>query len=266
MGVQTELYRFTEQGTVERWLYTSGDEQVTYNAGDGDEDYEPVAIGRNEIESRNELSRANLEITVPLTNPAAQRWLADNGENIVSLTIFERDRDGAYSVIWKGRLVAVIPGMTAHALKFESIFTSLRRPGLRARYQRSCRHALYGRGCKLNAEDFADAGQCTALEGTVVTVTEAAARPDGYYVGGMLRSPDGVLSYIISHTGSILGLQRSSYSLVTAADAGFPFGVFLYPGCDHSRATCNSKFNNLPRYGGFDFIPQKNPMGGSSIV
>lgn len=266
MATQTELYRFAEQGSAEVWTYTSGDQVVSYNAGSGAEDYEPVSIGRSEVESRNELARANLDVQVSLTNPAALRWLADNGENIVSLTIFEKDRLGAVSVVWKGRLAGVIPGMDSITLKFESIFTSLRRPGLRARYQRSCRHALYGRGCNLDPEDFADVGTVTALDGTVVTVTEADAQPDGYYTGGMLRSPDGILSYIINHVGPALLLQRASYSLTQAAEDGFPFAVTIYPGCAHDRATCNTKFDNLLNYGGFDFIPQKNPMGGSSIV
>lgn len=266
MATQTELYRFTEQGSVQVWAYTSGDEVVTYNAGDGDEDYIPTSIGRSEVESKNELSRANLDIQVPLTNPAGIRWLQDNGELLVGLTIFERDRVGAVTVVWKGRLVATVPGMDSITLKFESIFTSLRRPGLRARYQRSCRHALYGRGCNLDPETFAVAGAMTALADTVATVTEAAAQPNGYYVGGMLRSPDGVLSYIIGHSGANLTLQRVSYSLAQAAAEGFPVAVTIYPGCSHDRATCNAKFDNLLNYGGFDFIPQKNPMGGSSIV
>lgn len=262
MATQTELYRFSEQDAPTVWRYTSGDEEVTYLG----ETYAPASIGRSEIAARNDLARANLDIEVPLTNPAGLRWLSDNGENIVSLTIFERSTVGTFSTAWKGRLVAVIPGMQSITLKFESIFTSLRRPGLRARYQRSCRYALYGRGCTLDAEDFATDGECTALVGPVATVAAADAQPDGYYTGGMLRSPDGVLSFIIAHTGAALTLQRVSYSLLVAAEDGFPFDVKIYPGCDHSRATCNSKFDNLLNYGGFDFIPQKNPMGGSSIV
>lgn len=262
MATQTELYRFTEQGSAEVWAYTSGDEEVTYSG----DTYVPASLSRTEVESKNELARANIEIQVPLTNEAALRWLRDNGELLVGLTIFQRTRVGTYNVVWKGRLVSVVPGMTGISMRFESIFTSLRRPGLRARYQRSCRHALYGRGCTLDPEDFATVGACTDLVSTVATVTEAALQPDGYYAGGMLRSPDGVLSYIIAHTGTQLTLQRLSFSLTEAAGAGFPFSVTIYPGCGHDRATCAAKFDNLLNYGGFDFIPQKNPMGGSSIV
>lgn len=262
MVTQTELYRFSEQDSVEIWAYTSGNEELTY-AGDT---YIPIKISRTEIESKNELSRANIEVQVPLTNEAGLRWLRDNGELIVGLTIFERDRNGDHNIVWKGRLALVIPGMTSITMRFESIFTSLRRPGLRSRYQRSCRHALYGRGCTLNLEDFATIGECTDVTGDVATVTEAALQPSGYYTGGILRSPDGVLSYIISHAGTSLKLQRLSYSLATAVLGGYPFSVTIYPGCSHDRATCAAKFDNLLNYGGFDFIPQKNPMGGSSIV
>lgn len=262
MATQTELYRFSEQDEPLPWLYTSGDEEVTYNL----ETYEPSAIKRSEVESRNEMSRANLDVTVPLTEAAGIKWLTDNGERIVTLTIFQRNRAGVYKVAWKGRLAGIVPGMDAITLKMESIFTSLRRSGLRARYQRSCRHPLYGRGCNLDAEDFAVAGSATAMAGTVVTVAAADAFDDGYFVGGMLRSPDGILSFIVNHVGSLLYLQRLSYSLQLAEAGGFPFDVTLYPGCPHNRAACNDKFDNLPNYGGFDFIPQKNPMGGSSIV
>lgn len=266
MATQTELYRFTEQGSTDVWTYTSGDDTVTYNAGDGDEDYVPVSIQHSEVDSRNEMSRANLDVQVSLTNEVGIRWLTDNGEKLVSMTLFEKDTLGAVNVTWKGRLAAVIPGMDSITLKFESIFTSLRRPGLRARYQRSCRHALYGRGCNLDPEDFADTGSVSAMVGTVATIVAADAKPDGYYVGGMLRTTNGVLSYIVGHVGSAIQVQRLSFSLQQEIDGGFPFAVTLYPGCTHDRATCESKFDNLLNYGGFDFIPQKNPLGGSSIV
>lgn len=262
MATQTELYRFSEQGSATIWAYTSGNEQLDYNG----DTYIPAKISRTEVESKNELSRANIEIQVPLTNEAGLRWLRDNGELLVGLTVFERDRSGTHNVVWKGRLTGVVPGMTAITMRFESIFTSMRRPGLRARYQRSCRHALYGRGCNLDPEDFATVGECTDVTADVVTVTEAASQPDGYYLGGMLRSPDGVLSYIIGHTGTAITLQRVSASLLDAVAGGYPFSVTLYPGCSHDRATCAAKFDNLLNYGGFDYIPQINPMGGSSIV
>lgn len=263
MATQVELYRFTEQGSSDVWTVTSGDAKLTYNS----EDYLPISISRSGTEIKNDLAKADLTITLPLDNAMALRWMKDNGELLVGMTIFTRNKAGVVNVTWKGRLASVIPGMQDLQLKFESIFTSLRRPGLRARYQRSCRHTLYGRGCLIDPDDYAVTSAVTASTGgRVLTCTAAALQSSGYYTGGMVRSPDGVLSYIVDHVGSAITVQRMSYSMQQAIDGGFPFDVILYPGCDHSRATCIAKFNNKLNYGGYDFIPVKNPVGGSSIV
>lgn len=263
MATQVELYRFTEQGSSTVWTFTSSEARVTYNS----EDYLPISIDRTGTEIKNDLAKADLTITLPITNEMALQWMKDNGELLVGMTIFRRNKANVTNVIWKGRLAATIPGMSNLQLKFESIFTSMRRPGLRARYQRSCRHTLYGRGCLLNPETFAVTSAVTAAGGRTLVCTAAALQPDGYYVGGMLRSPDGILSYIVNHSGASITVQRMSFALEQDVIAGFPFNVKLYPGCDHSRATCNSaKFNNGLNYGGFDWIPIKNPTGGSSIV
>lgn len=263
MAAQVELYRFTEQDSVDVWTFTSSDARVTYNS----EDYLPISINRTGTEIKNDLAKADLTITLPLDNEMAKRWLKDNGELLVGMTIFKKNKAGVTNVIWKGRLASVVPGMQNLQLKFESIFTSMRRPGLRARYQRSCRHTLYGRGCLIDPDDYAVTSAVTAVTGgRTLTCTAASGQPGGYFIGGMLRSPDGLLSFIVDHVGSSITIQRMSYSLQQSIDAGFPFDVILYPGCDHSRATCISKFNNKLNYGGYDFIPVKNPTGGSSIV
>lgn len=262
MATKTELYRFSEQSSGELWGYTSGNEEVTL----GGLTYKPASISRTEVEVKTELARANIEVQVSLNNPVAQKWLSDNGEKIASLTIFEREKNGAVNVVWKGRLASILPGMSNVTLKMESIFTSMRRPGLRARYQRLCRHPLYGRGCFVNPEAFAIVGTITSRAVLSFEIAAAATKPDGYFIGGMLRAPDGTLSYVVGHFGSTITLQRSSAALDAAIKAALPVAIKLYPGCEHTRDACNAKFNNLLNYGGFDFIPKKNPMAGSSIV
>lgn len=264
-----ELYRFQMGSQV--WTFTSAETGVSY----GGEWYGPVSIGRGGFESKNELSKSNLEIRLDILNPLSRLLMKSFTEQVMSLSLYNQSDLGT-NVVWKGRLASFKPTSTHLAMSFESVFTSLRRPGLRARFQRSCRHALYGRGCKLDPESFAVPGLVTAVAGAVLTVPEAAAQPDGFYIGGMVRAPDGILSFIVGHVGSSLTLIRPSNSIQKAFDSGgygnnygFAYGgtnVTIYPGCDHSRATCLEKFNNLPNYGGFDWIPAKNPMGGSSIV
>ncbi len=271
--MRKELYRFVEGSNV--WTLTSADSDESYNG----EVYESATIGRNEAESKNELSRANLEVSLDIDNPMARRWLRQVIDNVVTLTIFRKDLEtSSVVVVWKGRLSSVKPDITAITLVFESIFTSLRRAGLRKRYQRSCPHVLYGRGCSLNKADWATAGKMLALsaDGLTVTVPEAASFPDGYFTAGMIEAPDGTLRFITNHIGQFLTLIRPVDSLGEAlinSGYGVNYGGFyggvsvnIYPGCDRTKETCKNKFNNLPNYGGFPFIPLKNPFGGSSIV
>lgn len=254
----TELFRIVEGATVT--TVTSSDKSVTYSS----ETYTPVAIGRSQVEAKNELSRANIEITLGIDNAIAQRYMNSIVDTVVTLTVYEQ-QDATTTVLWKGRLSAVKPLESTVKLIFESVFTSLRRPGIPARFQRNCRHILYGRGCRLNKEDFDIAGTATAVSGSVVTVGAAASYPDGYFLGGMLEAPDLTLRFIVSHSGNQIGLIRKIDSLTTAIGGG-PQSVRLFPGCDRSREVCLTRFNNLNNNGSFPFIPTRNPFGGSTFA
>jgi uncharacterized phage protein (TIGR02218 family) len=92
-----------------------------------------------------------------------------------------------------------------------------------------------------------------------VQVAVAASRPDGYFVGGMLATTAGA-RMIVGHAGIDLTLVAPMVGL-TAGDA-----VQLYAGCDHTMAHCKDRFGNLDNFGGFPFIPVKNPFTGDAIV
>lgn len=259
-----DLYRIVMGPTI--WTLTSSDQDQSYNAGSGTEVYVATAMKRGGIEQKNEISKASIEVTIPIDHELAMSLLTSYSEQVMTITVFTK-RGSSVETAWKGRLASIKPADADFTMNFESVFTSLRRPGLRARFQRSCRHALYGRGCNLVFTDYESIGTLNAITGTTLTVPEAALQTDGYFTGGMVAPDDGALSYIISHAGDQLVLQRVSYSMLTDfALAGAGMAIKLYPGCNHLRDTCNTKFNNLMNYGGFDWIPEKNPMGGSSIV
>jgi len=260
MSRSVDLFKVISDGTT--YLMTSASKTQTHET----EDYLPTAIGRGSVTSKAELSKASMEVRIALDHPLAQALLTSWAESITSLTIFSK-RSAATSVIWKGRLTTTVPEDDHLKLVFESIYTSMRRPGLRAKFQKACRHALYGRGCGVLPADFAEAATVSAISGVTVTSAAAAGFADGYFAGGMLASPDGTFSYVSAHVGSALTMNRISGNLAAAwASTGAGLAVTLYPGCDKSYSTCENKFSNDDNYGGFDYIPTKNPMGGQSIV
>lgn len=75
----------------------------------------------------------------------------------------------------------------------------------------------------------------------------------------MLETNDGA-RMIVGHTGINITLVSPMPSLVPGQ------AVRLYAGCDHSTTVCKNRFDNLANYGGFPWIPGKNPFTGDAIV
>jgi uncharacterized phage protein (TIGR02218 family) len=269
------LYQFVEGDQV--WRFTSrADVWISAGSGGAEILWEPAAVAHSDVVQTSEIERGRLELTWPLSHPFARRFLAPLGNTPVTLTIFRGHEQvlGETVAHWKGRVVGAEVEGVRILLSCESVFSTLRRAGVRAKYQRLCRHALYGRGCGLDIALHWQTGTVTAVSGNTVTIPEVAGLPDGWCRGGVLRY-GAQLGFITGHAGAVLTLSRPVPELATAIAApeidpetGDPLPVFvdIAPGCDLRAATCAAKFGNLSNFGGFPEIPGRNPFGGGSIV
>lgn len=249
-----ELYRFVLGATV--WRYTTAQAKVTF-AG---EDYAPAPLRRSAIEQTKEFGRAALTLEAAEDLPVAQPFVIGPPDGVLSLTVFRQHAgDGEFITWWKGRVVSVAFGPGTLRLRCEPIFTTLKRSGLRAHYQIGCRHALYNGGCRVNAADYRVTGIVQAVSGVAVSAPEFLAQPDGWFVGGRLAAL-GAQRMIVASSGGTVSLS----SPIPGLAAGLTFEA--YPGCDHTLATCASKFANHLNYGGFPYTPVKNPFAGDAIV
>jgi len=265
------LYQFVEGEQV--WRFTSRATAWTSAGSSGTEiTWEPAAVAHGDVVQTSEIERGRLELTWPLSHPFARRFLAPMGNTPVTLTIFRGHEQvlGETVAHWKGRVVGAEVEGQRIILTCESVFSTLRRAGVRAKYQRLCQHALYGRGCGLDIALHWQTGTVTS----VVTIPEAAGHPDGWFRGGVLRF-GAQLGFITGHAGAVLTLSRPMPELGAALAAPetdpetgepLPVVVDIAPGCDLRAATCAAKFGNLLNFGGFPEIPGRNPFGGGSIV
>lgn len=269
------LYQFVEGEQI--WRFTSRIDAWT-SAGSGGETitWEPAAVAHGDVVQTSEIERGRLELTWPLSHPFARQFLSAMGNSPVTLTIFRGHEQvlGETVAHWKGRVVGAEVEGPRILLSCESVFSTLRRAGVRAKYQRLCRHALYGRGCGLDIAEYWQTGTVTAVAANAVTIPEATEQPDGWFRGGVLRF-GAQLGFITGHAGAVLTLSRPMSELAEAVavpeldpETGDPVPVLvdMAPGCDLRAATCAEKFGNLLNFGGFPEIPGRNPFGGGSIV
>lgn len=257
-GAPVEIYRFTRD-TV-HWRYTSADRDVEVLS----QTYVSRPISRSDIESTNEKARLGIKIRAPRTLEVAELFRVSPPTQAVTCVIQQYHAgDGQVATIWTGRVLGVSFAGALAEISLEPVFTSIRRIGLRRLYQRPCPHALYGTGCKVNRETFRVDGTATVIAGNVVTVPAASGQAAGWFAGGYLEftAEGGVpeRGFILESAAGVMTLAAQPFGLSVGAE------VKLFPGCDHSIATCASKFSNAANFGGFPYFPQKNPFGGQPV-
>lgn len=263
-GSPVLLYELSQPDTV--WRFSNTPFDYVYNGNT----WAASSISHSDVQQSSEMSKDGISLTFPVDDIFASQFISQSPDVVTTLTLFRGhhgDPDSEFNVYWKGRVTGSKAGSKTVTLDCETVFTSLRRPGVRARYQRTCRHTLYGTRCGVNKDAYATPATCTAADLSSLSVTEAAGLPAGWLMGGMIQSPSGVLRMITSHVGSTLKLIRPDQTLIDYLSENPTASVTLYPGCDHTDGPSGcAKFSNIDNNGSFKFIPLKNPMGGSSIV
>lgn len=231
--------------------------------------YIPEPMSRDTLKASGTLDKSMLEIRTDRDNPVAELFRIYPPSQVVRLSIFQGHRDDPerqFLVVWTGRVLNVKWEGSECRFSCEPIATSLRRPGLRRRYQIACPHILYGPICRANKEAATSpATVVTANDGSRSMVVNYTLNGDDLrtFRGGTVEwtTPDG-----LRESRTILRLQgegaRTTLTLggiIRQLPAGYT--VNLVRGCGHNLDDCGNLHQNLPNYGGMPWIPSKNPIG-----
>lgn len=263
-GSPVELYEFVVEGVTYR--YTSGDTDYIY----GLNTYTALPMERTALSDTDDLPKNDMQITVKRDFPVAEFFRVSPPSEVVTaqmLEVHRTDGDQEAIVKWKGRVLSVDWKGAQCTLYCENTYTSLKRPGLRRAYSRQCPHVLYGEtGCKLDRTLFAVPCSVLSASGTEVQSGDFDLQPDGFFDGGYVEYLKSSVPLVYdrrairSHVGNTITITHAFPSYVTAGSV-----LTAYPGCDHTFATCQSKFDNTDNFGGFPNIPALNPFGPSSV-
>lgn len=251
------------QGATE-WDLTSAPVEIT---GRVSKTWTPAVIVPEEFGQSGELAKDPLRFQLPLSHSLSQSFLLDPPDVVTTVTVYRTHYDDEETIVyWKGRVLDTAITGGVMTLECESIFSRLRRIGAAPVWSKTCRHVLFGQGCRLQASAFAEALTVTGLAGNGIILTIPAAEAHADMVGGTIVAPDGTLRMVVRHSGASVTLMRRIRSLVVAL-AGDPggFSVTYYPGCDKSFRTCKDTYSNDANFGGWPAMPELNPMAGNNV-
>jgi uncharacterized phage protein (TIGR02218 family) len=261
-GKPVELYRFTQGTAVYR--YTDGDRPVTKGT-------ETFGIGwplsRTEPEISEETTRSGVKITSSKDFPIAQMFITGAPYQSIWVSILRGHADAPSEaiLIWQGK----VRGVSWKASKGEATIECdpvekvIGKGGFRQTYGPYCHKELYSARCGVPEASFTTDIVVSAIGSTgfVITAPELAFKPSQYFRLGEVYFPDlGARVLIVDHTGSTVTLRSPILGLPVGAHGRVVAGCnHVWKLADGNWGDCRARFNNTDNFGGWPFVPIKNP-------
>lgn len=249
-----EFYRFV-LGSAEH-AYTTAEDAITIGATT----YVPTSISRDRLLLGAEQRQDVITVTMPtVKQPATQFISVVPGQPVILTILRQHSTDGAtpeVATIFKGKVRAVAFSQDGHEAKL-SVMSLSNNMGVefpRFTYQNLCNHFLYDSRCQVAQASFETIGTVSVENGSVLTVPGLSAKVDGFFTSGFIQSNTPDFRLVLSHTGDNITILLPFQTPVLNST------VSVFAGCDHTIATCKTKFNIVVNYGGFAFVPKKNPF------
>jgi uncharacterized phage protein (TIGR02218 family) len=254
-----ELYEF--RFGVETTRLTSYNRNIVFQGVT----WTATQISRSEVQNSTEQAINEIKIDLPLTNSIAAKYILNVPGRVGSIQIFRAHADDPSEetvLLFDGFISqASFDGALVATLSCSPSTSVFKRSGPRFNYQSLCNHILYDVRCKILEAAFQFTGTVIVESGRTIEVAGLfAAEGADWAVSGFVRSPAGSFDdarLVIAQSGDVLTLLNN---FAIPAIGG---SVDVFAGCDHSLAICESKFANVINYGGFPFVPIKNPFNSS---
>ena len=254
-GSVLELYEFVLG--LETFRFTSFQRDVVWSGLT----YIATTISRSKTGASIEDVAGQVTITTTIDNPVAAKFIPNVPGSVGSVRILRAHiNDLAEETVlnFEGFIANVtLDGELEAKILCNPNTKIFDRAAPRFTYMGLCNHILYDARCKVDISLFDFTGLVSAVSGNDITVNGASGLGAGFFVGGFARFPAGSTEdarMILGQSGDTMTLLLPFAETILGSD------IDLFAGCDHSLATCDTKFAAVLNYGGFPFVPRKNPF------
>lgn len=175
-------------------------------------------------------------------------------------------------LLFEGVVRSVASRSVDYVARADILAGSLNRVLPRFLFQTRCNYCVFDALCGLNSASYENIGTLTpgALSNNGLTLdiqlsgwgqNGEGEYPQNLFLGGLLTTGSGrqkmVRQIVSSSSGAGPGWVTLNLSKPLWSDYIAPGGqsVTVLPGCDGEFSTCNGRFGNTARFGGFPFIP-----------
>jgi hypothetical protein len=272
-GQPEELFLFTN--AEESFAYTDGPLPITAGA----HTYSPTPIARTNIDLRDVESNRNLTVKVPIDNAFALRYVVTVPASIDSFQLFRQHSTDTPTPGIKQYFFGKVTGVKFKGnealIDVKNFGSILERLVPQQTSRNACNHILYDAKCAVSDTSFKITGDVTAIstDGLTVTLdTGANTVPDtglalsaqltddaNFFIGGFIRR-GGIEHRMVRDMTDLGGNVAEVVVLFPLQTISVGTTLEMFAGCDHQFPTCTDKFVNTPNYGGFPFVPLKNPF------
>lgn len=225
----------------------------------GGNSYTPVEVSHSEIRTGPEDRAEVVTVNLPARHALVQRYINGVPGQKATLTLrriqrFDTDLESVQ--LYKGvvRSVAFSENGVMASVSVMPLTGSLARNIPRYTFAGQCPHVLYDNMCGAVQAAFTYAGTVSAESGDQITVPGLNTHPDGWANAGFVLDANGDYRMVISHVGNVVRILLPFFSPVLGTS------VSVVAGCGHDRQTCHTKFNRGLAFGGYEFVPLRNPF------
>ncbi len=212
------------------------------------------------VNNMSVIDNSDTKITLPRADEVCKKCAGLFTPTIIDLDIYQRHRtdpDLELKRIFAGYMIDI----STSGVETDMAFTSLMRthidaPVATVMYTAQCNHDWGDRRCAVDPEAYVRTSQVIGNDLWTLKVADFIGDDMQQFVGGyIINDRTGIQRNIVNIDNNSIFLD-GMFADVEVGDK-----VRLYPGCDHKiDGDCRLTYNNVINFGGFPFIPRKNPF------
>ena len=242
------LYEVTVGTNV--WRYTSGE----FDVQTATEVWKAIPLKRKEL--TYDLKTTNLTMTVSADTPPFDTYKYNVPIVPINVVVYDYPSMG---VKFTGTVVGISYNVKTNvaSVKLGSTDTIGNSTCPNRTYGQMCSFDLFDEMCAVPVSSFTvtlPTNELTWSQGDVVSHPVLGGYPADSFRNGYVLFDTGESQFVVEHNGDTLKLLGTIFTRDDATTMQVTYG------CNKSITDCENKFNNLPNFGGFPFVPTKNPV------